>query len=478
MLIARNKEIAILKEAYESNESNYIAVIGRRRIGKTYLVKEVFSDSLFFNHAGLSKGGKKRQIEAFFVSLSEKGIPLLPLREGQEEDWLYAFSCLRSYILSLGDEGKKTVFLDELTWMARGARDEFLSALDSFWNSFAYFRKDILLIVSASATSWLLKNIVHSKGGVHHRLHHTLYLKPFTLAECEEYAASRGLSKRRWEIIETYMVFGGVPYYWSLLQKGESLPVALDRLVVDAEGELHNEFKYCFASIYDSPKQYMDIVAALGKKKKGLTREGIKEETAIPDGGTLTEKLEELTACGFIRDYTPYGKSKKGSLYQLVDFFTIFYFSFLENKSLDKHYFATRYASASFNAWKGLAFERVALLHVEEIMKALGVAGVARQSYSLIIPKDEAKGIDAHQIDLIVERADRVIDICEAKFYKAPYAISKEDAWNYDRLIEDFIAFSKTESSVHFVLVSPLGVAHNGNEGVVSNVVTLDDLFL
>ena len=477
MLIARDKEITFLKEAYESNESKYIAVIGRRRIGKTYLVKEVFSDNLFFNHAGLSSGGKKSQIESFFVSLSEKGIPLLPLREGQVEDWIYAFSCLRSYILNLDSKEKKTIFLDELTWMARGAREEFLSALDSFWNSFAYFRKDILLIVSASATSWLLENIIHSKGGVHHRLSHTLYLKPFSLAECEEYVKARGLNKRRWEIIETYMVFGGVPYYWSLLRKGESLPASLDRLIVDSEGELHNEFKYCFASIYDSPKQYLDIVAALGKKKKGLTREEIKNETAIPEGGTLTEKLEELTACGFIREYTPYGKSKKGSLYQLVDFFTIFYFSFLENKILDTNYFVSRYASSSFNTWKGLAFERVALLHVEQIMKALGVAGVARQSYSLIIPKDEKKGIEAHQIDLLVERADNVINICEAKFYKAPYVISNDDAWKYDRLIEDFLTYSKTKSSVHFVLISPLGVAHNGNESVATNVVTLDDLF-
>jgi hypothetical protein len=473
MIIGRKSEQKELLEAAKAEYSKFIAVYGRRRVGKTFLIRETFNYTFTFQHTGLARGNKGDQLLSFRASLENAS--------GKEyanfKNWYEAFFALEKWLGSLPD-GKKTVFFDELPWMDT-PRSNFISGLEHFWNSWASARKDILLIVCGSATSWIVNKLINNHGGLHNRLTNKIMLQPFTLAECEEYSDANKLGLSRYQLVESYMIMGGIPFYWSLLKRELSLAQNIDTLFFDNDIEgLSHEYDHLYASLFNKPEPYEQVVTALAKKNKGLTRSEIAKSIGITSSGDLTRYLNELEWCGFIRKYNCLGKQTKDTLYQLIDNFTLFYFQYIKgNKNNDSHFWTNNLGSALHRAWSGLAFEHVCLQHVTQIKKALGISGVLSNVYSWRTETDEEKGIDKTQIDLLIDRNDGIINLCEMKFSAQEYAITQDEEMKLRRRRGNFIEATHTKKAVHITLITPYGLKQNTHSSIAQNEVTLNDLF-
>ena len=470
MIIGRKEEQQILHSAVQSENSEFVAVYGRRRVGKTYLIRETFGYKFTFQHTGLAKGNTKEQLFSFAISLRDAGYDDCPI----PKSWLEAFSLLSTYLKNSTDE-KKIVFLDELPWMDT-PRSNFISAFEHFWNGWASARKDIVLIICGSATSWIINKVINDHGGLHNRVTKQIALQPFTLKECEMFAQSKGLEMSRYQLAECYMVLGGIPYYWSLLEKGLSLAQNIDKIIFAKNGKLSNEFNQLYASLFKSPEQYIDIVTALGKKKAGMTREEIIAATDKYSNGALSKVLDELEYCGFIRKYNGFDKKSKQAIYQLIDNYTLFYFKFIQqNENNDEHFWSASIDSAMHRAWSGLAFERLCMAHTQQIKAALGIAGVLSNVYSWRKEADETS--DGAQIDLLIDRKDQVINLCEMKYSLSEYAIDAEYEQKLRNKKSAFIDATNTRKAVHLTMVTTFGIKTNVHSGIVQNEVKLDDLF-
>ena len=470
MIIGRKEEQKILLSAAQSEYSELIAVYGRRRVGKTYLIRETFGYKFTFQHTGLANARTKDQLFSFAISLRDAGYDDCPI----PQSWLEAFSLLSRFLTNSTDE-KKIIFLDELPWMDT-PRSNFISAFEHFWNGWASARRDIVLIICGSATSWIINKVINDHGGLHNRVTQRIALQPFTLKECEMFARSKGLEMSRYQIAECYMVLGGIPFYWSLLEKGLSLAQNIDKIFFARNGKLTNEFNLLYASLFKSPEQYIDVVTALGKKKVGMTREEIIRAIDKPSNGALSKVLDELEYCGFIRKYSGYGKKTKEAIYQLVDNYTLFYFKFIrQNKNNDEHFWSASVDSATHRVWSGLAFERLCLAHTQQIKAGLGISGVLSNIYSWRKEADE-NGSGA-QIDLLIDRNDQVINICEMKYSLSEFSIDAEYERNLRNKKSTFIEATHTRKAVHLTMVTTYGIRQNSHSGIVQNVITLDDLF-
>ena len=471
MLISRDKEKKILLDALQTEESQFIAVYGRRRVGKTYLVRQTYEKMLTFEHSGLANGDRKEQIQAFTASIRRAGLKTSAI----PTNWLDAFELLKD-LVEESPVNKKVLFIDELSWMDT-QKSGLLTALENFWNGWASARKDVVLVVCASATSWMLDRIIHNKGGLYNRLNSQIYLKPFKLGECEEYLKSKKIRLSRYDILEMYMAIGGIPYYWSLIKKGRSVAQNIDAMFFADDAPLKDEFKYLYASLFKNPQNYIDIVTSLAKKKYGLLRNEIAEETGMPNSGYLTKILDELISCGFIRKYTVLGKKTKGAIYRLTDFYTLFYYQFLQKKNVDEHYWTIQTDTSVRNTWCGLAFERVCFDHVNEIKAGLGISGVLTEVHSWISRADKASGVRGAQIDMIIVRNDRIINLCEMKYSISEYSYTGKDDEALRNKIVSLKTVSKTKHSIHPVLVTTYGLKNGTYSGRIQDVVTADDLF-
>lgn len=477
-MIGRVEEKKQLQSLLNEEESQFIAVFGRRRIGKTYLIRESFDYKFTFQHTGLSNASirnnkKKIQLDAFAKSLSAAGCPPKKVLKS----WYEAFDCLKELIVQSNDK-KKVIFIDELSWMDTKG-DELTSALELFWNGWATARKekDIILIVCASATYWMMDNIVNSKGGLHNRLTGQINLRPFTLLECEEYLRTRKIIFNRHQIIQCYMILGGVPYYWSLLKKGMSLAQNIDELFFKQGAPLQNEYDNLYRALFNKPEQYVSIINALCTVNKGITREDICRKTGIASSGELTKKLKELENCGFIRKYTPLGAISKNALYQLVDNYTLFYDRFLNRKSYDENYWKNVSNSGEINAWSGIAFERVCLEHIPQIKKALGISGVQTNVHSWKCEADPDRGIQGSQIDMLIVRKDQIINVCEMKYSESDYVPNLEFDKAMRRKISDLQKATKTKYAIHSTLITTYEVAANQYSGNIQSIISGDELF-
>ncbi len=472
MLIGRKNEKELLMKLMEEDESSFVAVYGRRRVGKTYLIRQVFHDKFTFFHTSLANSPLNKQLAAWQLSLRDSGMR----KARMPHTWLDAFDMLKEVIKDSKEE-KKLLFIDELPWMDTH-RSGFLPALEHFWNGWASARNDIILIVCGSATSWIINKIIKNHGGLHNRLTHSIYLQPFTLLECEQYAASRRLGMNRRQIMECSMIMGGVPYYWSKLERTRSLAQNIDALFFKQNAELKNEFTNLYASLFKRPEPYIAVVKALGTKKVGMSREELIRMGGLNDNGKLTEVLEELEACGFIRKYKAFGQKTKGALFQLIDAYTLFYYQFIQqNLQDDEQFWSSSMGSPMYYNWCGLAFERICLLHLPQIKVALGIKGVVSNACAWVsaADKDQEKGA---QIDLIIDRSDDVIDLCEMKFTKNAYSVSDEEVEKILYRQSKFIAATSPRKAVHLVLVSASGVARNANANEFQNILTAEDLFV
>ena len=471
MFIGRKKELQLLHEIQNDDSSHFLAIYGRRRVGKTFLIREAFDYRFAFQHAGLSDGGMKGQIFAFVSSLKDAGYEV----KKQPKNWLEAFEYLKDLIRK-SSEKKKIIFIDELSWMDTPKCD-LMVALENFWNGFASARKDIVLIVCASATSWMLSKVVHNKGGLYNRLTEQIHLRTFCLGECEEYVKNSGLAFNRNQILQYYMIFGGVPYYWGFLKKGLSLSQNIDRILFEKDAPLRDEFKYLYASVFKKPENYVKIIEALGTKKVGMTREEIINTAKIPNSGDLTTKLEELESCGFIRKYYAFGMKKKNAVYQLMDCFTLFYFKFLKSQPTDEHFWTNQINTPLVNTWMGLAFERVCMEHIEQIKVKLGISGVLTEVNSWYCKADLDNGVFGSQIDMLIVRKDQVINLCEMKYSQSEYTITEKVDRNIRNKISDLITVSGTKYAIYPTLITTYGLVDNSYSQEVQSVVTMDDLF-
>ena len=468
-MIGRTKEIEELNRLYESDESEFVAVYGRRRVGKTYLVRETFSDRFAFHHTGLPNATKHQQLVHFKESLAAAGA-----RVKTPRNWFEAFHVLRE-VVARSAFRRKVVFIDELPWMDT-AKSDFLMALETFWNEWASARKDVVLIVCGSAAAWMVKNLFRNRGGLHNRVTARICLQPFMLGECEMFATDRGLGMSRADIAECYMALGGIPYYWRYLARGMSLAQNLDRLCFAVDAPLKGEFDELYSSLFRDAISYKKVVAALAKKKIGMTRLELIETLDISTTGRLSESLKTLEASGFIRSYRSYGAKKKNAIYQLTDPFTLFHFRFLETPSTDEHFWSSTLSSPAQAAWRGLAFERLCLLHLPQVRRALGVGSIHVEAYGWSFKGDETYP-DGVQIDLVLERADNVINICEMKYSANVYAIDKAYDSALGRKIATFAGVTGTRKAIHLTLVTANGLLRNQYSGRVQSEVVLADLF-
>lgn len=473
MLIGRKKEQKLLTDAFYNSESDFIAVYGRRRVGKTYLIRETFEGKFAFQHSGLAKGNKSDQLAAFRNSLIRQSGQLFPVFKS----WLDAFFALESWIDSL-PEGKKVIFLDELSWMDTH-RSKFLEGLEYFWNSYASARKDILLIVCGSATSWIINKLFRNHGGLHNRVTGSIRLQQFNLSECREYSSYLGMEMTDSEIIDSYMILGGIPFYWKQLNPSLSLAQNIDTLFFNRKGNgLVDEFNSLYSSIYNNPGPYMRIVDALAGKRKGLTRNELVETLKIRSNGDLSHQLDELEWCGFIRKYSGFKKKAKDALFQLIDNFSIFYYNFMrDGNNTDEHFWTNSIGTPAFNTWTGLSFETVCLEHIAQIKSALGIAGVSSNIYSLITEENPEKGIEKCQIDLLIDRRDKVVNLCEMKYSNDSYVINADEETKLRNRKSNFLLASESKKAVHITLITPFGVKRNKHSGIAQQVITLEDLF-
>ena len=472
MLTGRTTETAMLENAFKDDRSHFIAVYGRRRIGKTYLIRETFGDRFAFQHAGIADGTLKEQLFAFGISLKKAGYSFEP----KAKNWLEMFEHLKRLIEN-STEKRKIVFIDELSWMDT-RRCDLMVALEHFWNAWASARKDIILIVCSSATSWVLSKIIHNKGGLYNRLTVQIHLHSFSLRDCEAYVKEKGLIFTRDQILHCYMIFGGVPFYWSLLEKGQSHIQNIDRLLFSKNAPLKNEFRYLFSSVFRNPTVHLQIIQTLAEKKAGMTREELIDASGIENSGDLTLKLEELENCDFIRKYYPYGNKKKNALYQLTDCFTLFYYRFMKRPTTDVHFWTNQINTPAVNTWKGLSFERVCLSHVEQMKQKLGISGVYTEVQSWYCKADPDKGLFGSQIDLMLVRKDQVINLCEMKYAESEYTVTKRTDESIRRKIHDLVTATHTKYAVHPTLVTCYGLLDNAYAGNMQSVIVLDDLFL
>lgn len=475
MVFGRKYEQERLNQALNSNYSEFIAVYGRRRIGKTFLIRETFSRQFTFQHAGIYDGTLQEQISAFCDSLSEAGLKEISEPDfSPPENWFETFNLLKK-LIKQSDRKKKVIFLDELSWMDT-QNSKLIMALENFWNGWASARKDVLLIVCASATSWILDKVIHNKGGLYNRLSAELALKPFTLLECKEYIQSKNIKMNPYQLLECYMIMGGVPYYWGFLKKGLSLSQNIDRIFFAENAPLRNEFSYLYQALFRNPEDHIALISALCKKKAGLTREELIEKSGVTNSGALTKKLEELEVCGFIRKYKAVGMKTKGSLYQLIDNFTLFYYKFMTQKNQDPNFWEHQTNTPERNAWCGLAFERVCLEHIPQIKKKLGISGVSTEVKSWSCHSNPDNGIWGSQIDLVIVRKDQVINLCEIKYSTQEYAITKKVDESLRHKLNDFMTLAKTKYALHTTVITTYGLVKNSYAGNVQAVVTAEDL--
>lgn len=469
-MIGREAEIKRLETAYDSKESEFVAVYGRRRVGKTYLVRETFKDRFAFYHSGLAQATLRRQLARFRQSLLECGAAEV----GNLSDWDSAFDALKRLIRASAMV-RKVVFIDEMPWLDT-PRSGFVSALESFWNGWAAGRGDVVLIVCGSAASWIVKNLFQNKGGLHNRVTCRIHLQPFTLRECADYAASNGVRMSHEDVVAGYMALGGIPYYWKYLDRRLSLAQNLDMLFFAQGAPLRYEFDELYTSLFGRSDLYREIVSALASRTSGMDRQELCDRLKTKVSGKLTCALKVLEECGFIRIFNLPEKKKKGAVIQLMDALTLFHFRFLaKGGALDEHTWTLTARSPSVKAWQGLAFERVCLQHLPQIRAALGIAGVHMEAYAWSHRAD-ALCPQGAQVDLVLDRSDNVVNLCEMKFSQGPFLIDKKYASELQRKLQVYERSAKASKTVHLTLVTTAGVVRNEYANLVQSEVTLEDL--
>lgn len=469
-IVGRKKELSLINQYFNSGKAEFIAVYGRRRVGKTFLIRQHFRNQFAFDMTGIMEGTKSEQMTAFHTALKTYGYT-----GKKNSNWIDAFFALRQVLESRIEEGKRCViFIDELPCLDT-PKAGFVNALGHFWNNWANWQSEIMLIVCGSATSWMVRNVIDNHGGLHDRITHEIHLHPFTLTETEEFFKLNGFSWNRLSIMQTYMAIGGIPYYMSLFERTDSPATGLDRLFFSGNAELKKEYRRLFSSLFKNPHPYLEIITLLSKHPKGMTREEISTELKTSNNGKLGEMLTDLIYCDFLQKNNVREKRIKSNsaIYQLIDFYTIFYNTFANKNIMEEHFWTRNINTPEINIWYGLAFERVCKAHIEKIKTALGIASVSTEYYSWRSNLIE-KGA---QIDIIIDRADNTINLCEVKYSENLYSLDKEEYMKIQNRISVFKEATNTRSNIIPTMITTFGMKEGTYSDQIIAKINMEDLF-
>ena len=469
-LIGRKAEIEVLEKVVSSNRPEFIAVYGRRRVGKTYLIKQFFEENFTFYLTGMAGATTPLQIGNFvsayrqFSGLELNNIP---------KNWFEAFDLIRKLIDSKGSE-LCVVFLDEMPWLDT-PRSNFVMALEHFWNSYGSSKSNLKLVTCGSAASWMIHKLINNHGGLHNRVTKRLHIQPFTLRETELFFQSKNIILERYQITELYLALGGIPFYLEEIENGLSVAQNIDKLCFSETGLLKNEYQNLFKSLFKDAESHEAIINVLATKSKGLLRDEIIKLTKIPDGGSTSKILEELEYSGFIRKFSPFNGKSRNSLYQIIDPFVLFHHQFIkDSKAEGEGIWISLANSPNYRAWSGYAFENVCLLHISAIKRALGINGIYSENAAWRSQNKEENA----QIDLLIDRKDNVISVCEMKFSNDEFIITKDYAEKLRKKLSVFRVESKTKKSLFLTFITTYGVQKNTHFlSLVQNSLTLEDLF-
>lgn len=454
----------------ESERSEFVVVYGRRRIGKTFLVRRFFKDNYAFSFVGKHEMRREQQLAEFAKELMcYSHSTFVP----QLKNWTEAFDALQRLLETYNIPGKKVVFFDEMPWMDT-PKSDFVSALENFWNGWANMRDDIVLVACGSATSWMVDKLLHNQGGLFNRITQKIYLRPFKLSEMEQYLDEKHFGWNRYQIAQCYMILGGIPFYLTLLNPKLSLLSNIDELFfADAHAMLRTEYNELYSTLFKRPDNYLAVIRMLTERKEGFTRKEISEKTKL-GGAALSKILSDLEQCDFIFSYARYGNAKNNAIYRIKDFYTLFYYKYVNGIDTKDSLRWTHLSSTpQVSSWQGFSFELLCLLHLDEIKKALGIDRILNDASAWRSRQPEQNT----QIDLVIERADHNINLCEMKFSSGMYAIDKGYEQKLRERMSIFQAETMTRCSTRITLVTTYGVLQNKHSGIVNDEVLLDDLF-
>jgi uncharacterized protein len=472
--IGREPEIKALEEALESAGPELIAVFGRRRVGKTFLIRHAYAKHIVFEFSGVKDISLNEQLERFGLALKKAfGLEKAP---NHFKSWLHAFSALEDCMEQKKSRKKRVIFLDEFPWLDT-PRARFLSAFDHFWNSWATKQDNLVVVICGSAASWMIQNVVRNKGGLHNRLTRRIRLMPFDLQETELFLKSREVQLKRYQLTQFYMMAGGIPHYLKELRRGESIDQAIDRLFFATDGFLKEEFGNLYAAFFDHPDRHLKVVRALADKPSGLTRNQIIEACNLESGGSTSKMLDELLESGFVQEYQPFGHANKDLVFKLSDEYTIFYLKFIDgSKATGPGAWINQSKSPAFTIWRGHAFENLCLKHVSQIKKGLGIASVYTEQS---VWRQEGSVLEAgSQIDLVLDRADDCINLVEIKFAKTEFKLDKKYADELEKKRQIFMEKTQTRKSVFLTMMTSYGVKKNAYFfNTIDNELTMEVLF-
>ena len=472
-VIGREDEKLLLSKIERSGEPELVAIYGRRRVGKTYLVRNVFQKQMAFDLSGIHNATIEQQLENFSVALS-KSTRTRTL--AKPASWIEAFSLLTNFLTPVIRKQRKVIFIDEFPWL-HTPRSGFMQAFENFWNTWASRQKNLIVVICGSAAAWMIQKIINNKGGLHNRVTRRIRLLPFTLTETEAFLEERKVNLDRYQLLQLYMVMGGIPQYLKEVERGESAIQAIDRTCFTKDGLLHDEFKNLFLSLFDDATYHMDIIRALAKKGTGLTRSQIIDTCKLTSGGGTTQILSELTESGFITPYIPFDRTAKDSIYKLTDEYSRFYVKFIEGSRFSGKGAWVRFSTGiSWKSWSGTAFESICMKHTLQLKKALGIESVHTETsvWRYRLQKNE----QGAQIDLLIDRQDMCINICEMKFSVSAYEISKKYATELENKRNIFRDKTRTRKTLFLTMVTTYGVKNiTGFPGLIYSEITMDALF-
>lgn len=461
-LFGREREIALLDTVYGSGSAEFVAIYGRRRIGKTYLIREYFEDrnTVYFEFTGQKDAALTLQLNDFRETLekilySGKPIPRL-------DSWKSAFKTLAEALRAtqkIQKAERAVVILDELPWMAT-PKSGLISALDHIWNTQLSTMPEVILVVCGSAASWMIDHLIHAKGGLHNRITRRIRLMPFTLPEAIGFLKSRNIKLSLRATAELYMAIGGVPYYLNQIDKRLSASQNIAALCFSENGVLRTEFTSLFRALFGESDIYEKIVRILARRRGGVSRTDLLTALKAESGGSINRKLGELEEAGFIARITPYDKRKKNALYRIIDPYVYFYLAWIEKApngifvNQGEAYWLEKSRTPSFQAWAGYTFENLCLTHAPSIQRALKLDHIPCEtgSWNYIPPKGH--GDEGAQIDLLFDRADDTISLCEIKFNAEAFSIEKTYAKALQRKLDVFQTHTETRKTLQLVLIT------------------------
>ena len=466
-MIGRTEEIQLLQNMLLTREAELVSILGRRRVGKTFLVRQTFKDNLVFEFTGIQNGTVRQQLNAFSFSLQQyfgkKAVP------GVIANWLQAFEILIQLLTAGKTKKKQVVFIDELPWIA-GKKSDFLKAFGFYWNSWAS-KNNLVVVICGSAASWMIKQVINNKGGLHNRVTRQIYLQPFTCHETKNFLLQKGLKFNDEQITELYMIFGGIPYYLKLIDRGKSTAQVINELCFKANAPLKNEFDNLYAALFAHHSNHIAVIKACYTKWKGVGQNEIIKLSGMASGGTLTATLNELEVSGFITSTSPFSNIKKEKLYRLTDEFSLFYLKFMDGKkNTDWHLLSQ---SQPFKLWQGYAFENFCFKHIQLVKQKLGIAGVITQQYSYNIKGGQPGA--GNQLDLIIDRKDQCVNICEIKYHDKPFNIPPQYARLLEQRVKSFKWGTGTRKTVFLTFITKSGIKYNGQ--LVDSEVLLKDFY-